>query len=116
MDNIEKELDVAIKFVEQAQASLAEDNVVVLTELQGNVAQICNIIAEMPIEKGKDYRDKMVVLSEKMEDLEIDLRAKKISVQREIKSANNSKTASTAYEKARIGGMDLADSTDEEIN
>lgn len=100
-DDILKRLDAAITYVELAQSELALDNIVMLNELQTNVARICAEIADLPIGELTDFREKLSTLAEKMQLLEVDLRAKKIVVERELKSASRNKTATSAYEKAK---------------
>lgn len=107
IEKIQEELAAAIKFVEESQQQLAEGNVMVLTDLQTNVGKICETIANLPIDKGMAYREQMLELSQKMENLEIDLRAKKIEVERELRSANSNKSATTAYQKAQLSGQEV---------
>jgi hypothetical protein len=77
VENTQKELSAAIIYVEDAQKQLGEGNIVILQSLQENVAKICETIASLPIEQGREYREQMLELSDKMQALEIDLRAKK---------------------------------------
>lgn len=107
IEKIHNELAEAIKFVEHSQQQLSDGNVMVLNDLQANVAKICETIANLPIEQGMEYREQMLELSQKMENLEIDLRAKKIDVERELRSANSNKSATTAYQKAQAGGQEV---------
>lgn len=100
VENTHKELSAAIAYVDDAQKQLGEGNIVILQSLQENVAKICETIASLPIEQGREFREQMIELSDKMGALEIDLRAKKIDVERELKSANKSQTALNAYAKA----------------
>ena len=100
VDNIYNELDAAIAYVNDAQSQLAQGNIVVLQDLHENVAKICETIATMSVDKGRAYREQMLELSDKMQSLEIDLRAKKIDVEREIKGTAKSQTAANAYVKA----------------
>ena len=106
VENIHRELDAAIAYVDSAQSQLALGNVVILQELQDNVAKICETIATMPIDQGRAYREQMLELSDKMQSLEIDLRAKKIEVERELKGTNKSQNAANAYAKANVNSVD----------
>lgn len=100
VESTKKELSAAITYVEDAQKQLGEGNIVILQDLQENVAKICMTIAGLPIEQGREYREQMLELSDKMQALEIDLRSKKIDVERELKNTNKSHTAVNAYAKA----------------
>jgi hypothetical protein len=100
-NKISERLDAAIKYVEVAQTELAFDNVVMLQELQNNVGEICNEINSLPIGDSSSFREQLTTLAEKMQTLEVDLRAKKIEVEREIKIAGKNKNAAAAYEKAK---------------
>jgi len=103
-EQIHTELSAAIAYVEDAQKQLAEGNILVLQNLQENVAKICALIAGLPVDEGRQYREQMIELSEKMQELEIDLRAKKIDVEHELKSTSKNQSAANAYAKAKSTG------------
>jgi len=101
-EKLHNDLDAAIAYVDSAQSQLELGNIVILQELQDNVAKICETIANMPVDEGRIYREQIIELSDKMQSLEIDLRTKKIEVERELKATNKSQTAATAYAKASV--------------
>ena len=109
-EKIHSELNAAIAYVEDAQKQLADGNILVLQDLQENVAKICATIANLPVEQGREYREQMVELSDKMQELEIDLRAKKIDVERELKTISKNQTAVNAYAKAGSNSANNKDS------